>query len=375
MPPRQRGPEGRHATSSRPRVTGRQGGSKARASRAPGPCPEGSGARTTAPRRDRVAELERGGVQRLSTEFRHQLLGESTVGRREAQGLFGAAAVGRVADDRVSAMAQMNPDLVRPPGLERARRASAKRGLRRIGGQAWPARASASPPRAPRAARGPRRPCACGPCGSRPIAASMRPRARRAARPTRARGSGARSRARARSSVSALERGVGLGDDQEPARVLVEPVDEPRAAPRRPRPRSTGAVREQRVDERAAAHAGARDGRRARRACRRTSRSSSSNTIASGTSSGTRPLGDRRSGTSALDDARRRAPARRTCAARPSTVTWPCLDERLDAAAREVGPGAREHAVKPLRPAPPAHGSGAWRRRAHAGPPPVVTAA
>src|SRR5262245_17680274 len=66
----------------------------------------------------RVEELELAGVEGLPAQLRDQLVGESTVGRRQAQGLFGRAAVRRVADDGMSTMAQMNADLVRAAGFE-----------------------------------------------------------------------------------------------------------------------------------------------------------------------------------------------------------------------------------------------------------------
>src|SRR6185295_12980448 len=68
---------------------------------------------------DGVPELELGRVEALSTKLRHQLLGEFTFGRGEAQGLFDSTTISGVRHDRMSLMAQMGPYLMRPPRLER----------------------------------------------------------------------------------------------------------------------------------------------------------------------------------------------------------------------------------------------------------------
>ena len=61
---------------------------------------------------------------------------------------------------------------------------------------------------------------------------------------------------------------VGLGDDHQPARVLVEAVDDARPRDAADAGQAVAAMGDQRVDQRAGVVAGGRDGRPARPACR-----------------------------------------------------------------------------------------------------------
>ena len=61
---------------------------------------------------------------------------------------------------------------------------------------------------------------------------------------------------------------VVLGDDQQAAGVLVEPVDDARPLHAADARQAVAAMGDQRVDQRAGLMAGGRDGRRGRPACR-----------------------------------------------------------------------------------------------------------